>query len=111
VELLNFTNAVKVDIFSKLRMAFDAAKVRVPSDRTIREDLHSVHRVTMGGGGVTYRAPHTDDGHADRCTALALAMRAAATGAVGVLRDVSGIMIGTNRVTARHFTPRRLQAA
>jgi phage FluMu gp28-like protein len=26
---------------------------------------------------VTYRAPHTADGHADRCTALALANRAA----------------------------------
>jgi phage FluMu gp28-like protein len=32
--------------------------------------------VALAGGGVTYRAPHTADGHADRATALALALRA-----------------------------------
>jgi len=81
IDLVTFTNAAKVDVFSKLRMDFDAIKVRVPSDRAIREDLHSIHRVSLTGGGVTYRAPHTPDGHADRCTALALAIRASANAA------------------------------
>lgn len=83
VELLTFTNPVKVDLFSKLRMAFDAIRLRVPPTREIREDLHSMQRVSLAGGGVTYRAPHTVDGHADRCTALALALRAASTGHSG----------------------------
>jgi phage FluMu gp28-like protein len=48
----------------------------VPISRLVREDLHSVNRVTTASGGVTYRAPHSADGHADRCTALALALRA-----------------------------------
>jgi phage FluMu gp28-like protein len=76
VELVTFSNPVKVDLMSKLRMAFEARRVRVPVDRTIREDLHSVCRVVTSSGTVTYRAPHTDDGHADRTTALALAVRA-----------------------------------
>jgi phage FluMu gp28-like protein len=78
IELCTFSNTLKLEVFSKLRMDFERRCVRIPISRGIREDLHSMHRVTTPSGGVTYRAPHTDDGHADRCTALALAMRAAA---------------------------------
>lgn len=77
IELVTFSQTSKVDLFSKLRMAFEAQKVRVPISRVIREDLHSIHRVTSSNGGVSYRAPHSADGHADRCTAKALAHRAA----------------------------------
>lgn len=81
IELCNFSNALKTEVFPKLRMAFEARRVRVPVSRAVREDLHSVHRRVTPGGAVTYAAPHTADGHADRCTALALAVRAAALGA------------------------------
>jgi len=77
IELCNFTNHLKVNIFPKLRMAFEQKTLGIPINRAIREDLHSLNRVALAGGGVTYRAPHTTDGHADRCTALALAIRAA----------------------------------
>ena len=76
IELVTFSQNSKVDLFSKLRMAFEARRLRVPVDRVIREDLHSMQRVTSANGGISYRAPHTPDGHADRCTALALAVRA-----------------------------------
>lgn len=76
IELCTFTNPLKVEIFSKLKMAFEQKRVRIPVSRTVREDLHSVQRITGNTGLVTYRAPHTDDGHADRCTAKALAQRA-----------------------------------
>ncbi len=76
IELCAFSNAFKVEVFSKLRMAFERRGVRVPVNRAIREDLHSVNRVTSSNGQVSYRAAHTPDGHADRCTALALAVRA-----------------------------------
>ena len=66
IELCTFTNALKVDMFPKLKMAFDQKTLGIPVSRVIREDLHSVSRVALNGGGVTYRAPHTDDGHADR---------------------------------------------
>jgi len=55
----------------------------VPVARAIREDLHSINRVSTPTGQVTYRAPHSPDGHADRCTALALALRAAEQGHAG----------------------------
>jgi phage FluMu gp28-like protein len=77
IELCAFTPGLKVEIFSKLRMAFEKRSVRVPVSRAIREDLHSVNRVSGAAGQVSYRAPHNADGHADRCTALALAWRAA----------------------------------
>ena len=80
IELCNFTNALKVDIFSKLRMAFENRSVRVPVSRLVREDLHSLNRVSSANGQITYRAPHSADGHADRCTALALALRAGGDG-------------------------------
>jgi len=43
----------------------------------IREDLHAIHRRVSAEGRVSYRAQDTPDGHADRATALALALRAA----------------------------------
>lgn len=72
IELCQFTNQFKCDIFPKLRMAFERHGILVPVSRTIREDLHSVNRIVTGAGNITYSAPHTADGHADRCTALAL---------------------------------------
>ena len=82
IELCHFSNTLKLEIFSKLRMAFEKRGVRVPVSRTIREDLHSVNRVSTATGQMTYRAAHCADGHADRCTALALAVRAAGEGSV-----------------------------
>ena len=58
-------------------MSFEERKTRVPVDRVIREDLHSVCRVVSSNGSVSYRAPRSADGHADRATAKALAHRAA----------------------------------
>lgn len=91
IELCTFTNPLKVEIFSKLKMAFEQKRVRIPVNRTVREDLHSVQRVTGNSGLVTYRAPHNDDGHADRCTAKALAQRAAVSdGNPGAFHAPSG---------------------
>jgi phage FluMu gp28-like protein len=84
VELVTFTNDVKCEIFPRLRAEADRRMLGIPAGRAIREDLHSMCRVVTPAGNVTYRAPHTDDGHADRCTALALCVRAGdAQGFVG----------------------------
>lgn len=76
IELCNLSNPFKQEIFSKLKMRFEGAKLRIPISRVIREDLHAVQRVTTATGQVSYRAPHTEDGHSDRCSALALCVRA-----------------------------------
>jgi len=83
IELCVFSQTLKVELFSKLRMAFEKRVVRVPVNRAVREDLHSVNRVSSETGGITYRAPRGVGGHADRCTALALALRAGQGGAQG----------------------------
>lgn len=100
VELCTFTNPLKVEIFSKLRMSFENKLQRIPVDRSIREDLHSMHRVSTAGGSVTYRAPHTDDGHADRCTALALMWRAIGTGTAGAITAETVAQIRTGAPAA-----------
>ena len=76
IELVTFNQANKVELMSKLRIRADSKMLAIPISRTIREDLHSMHRITSPSGGVTYRAAHTEDGHADRCVGLALANRA-----------------------------------
>ncbi len=107
IQLCTFTNNLKVDIFPKTRMAFESKTLGIPVSRVIREDLHSINRVALAGGGVTYRAPHTDDGHADRCTALALALHACAQGG-GALSSTAGIHTGNRPAGRPVFTPRRL---
>jgi phage FluMu gp28-like protein len=77
IELCQFTAGLKAELFSKLRMAFEQRALRIPVSAAIREDLHGVQRITSSHGQVSYRATHNADGHSDRCTALALALRAA----------------------------------
>lgn len=81
IELVTFGLENKVEMMTKLRIRADSRLLGIPVSRVIREDLHSMHRVTSPGGGVTYRAPHSPDGHADRCVALALANRASKSSA------------------------------
>jgi phage FluMu gp28-like protein len=77
VELCTFTAGLKEEIFIKLRAAFERRSIFIPRSSDIREDLHSVHRVVSNSGHISFRASRTADGHSDRCTALALALRAA----------------------------------
>jgi len=81
IELCQFTNGFKVELFPKLKMRFESRTLGIPTRVVIREDLHSINRIVTQHGNVTYSAPHTDDGHADRCTGLALANRAQSFGA------------------------------
>jgi len=72
-----FTNPLKNEIFTRQKRAFEDRTIRIPVSRKLREDLHSIHRVAGKTGLVRYVAPHSADGHADRSTALALALHAA----------------------------------
>lgn len=76
VELCTFTAPFKRSLFPALRRAFEApTRLRIPVSRAIREDLHAMQQV-VANGQYNYWAPRTKDGHSDRCTALALAVRA-----------------------------------
>lgn len=77
LELLTFTAKLKRSLFPNLRRAFEApTKLRIPVSTEIREDLHEMQQV-ISNGEYDYWAPRTKAGHSDRCTALALAVRAA----------------------------------
>ncbi len=77
IELCQFTSALKNELFPTLRAAFERGRILIPKSTAIREDLHGMQKFVSGHGQLTFRAAHTVDGHSDRCTALALAVRAA----------------------------------
>jgi len=108
-DLVTFTASNKREMFPFLRRAFEApTKIRIPISRTVREDLHAMQQV-LSNGEYNYWAPRTREGHSDRCTALALAVRAAGSGHAGVIVDPSAIRLGGNGPSqSRLFTPRYL---
>jgi len=73
-----------------MRRTFEDKQVRVPVSRAIREDLHGLQKITTQSGLVRYLAPHNEDGHCDRATALALALRAAGDPSAGAVKSVTG---------------------
>lgn len=78
VELVTFTRAVKEELAVTMLRAFQDRKVRIPSNRQLREDLHGVRKYVTASGNVRYDAERTESlGHADRFWALALALHAA----------------------------------
>lgn len=80
IELCTFTAKLKRSLFPNLRRAFEApTRLRIPINTEIREDLHEMQQV-ISNGEYNYWAPRTKQGHSDRCTALALAVRAAGDG-------------------------------
>lgn len=90
VESVHLGAAVQEDLAARLRARFGDRTIRIPADPDVRRDLNSVRRVDLAGGGVRVETPRTEAGHADRFWALALAVRAATTGAeCGPVREDS----------------------
>lgn len=75
VEAISFTGKVKEELAYNLRINFEDKTVYIPSDNDIREDLHSVRKVTTASGNIRFDVVATEaKGHADRFWALALAL-------------------------------------
>jgi len=77
VEPVTFTIRSKEDLATSIKRAFEDKRIRIPVDRKIREDIHSIRKTTTSAGNVRFDAERSDDGHADRFWALALALHAA----------------------------------
>jgi phage FluMu gp28-like protein len=109
IELFKFTSGSKRLLFPTLRRKFESpTKIRIPKSRAIREDLHAMQQV-IKAGEFTYWAPRTREGHSDRCTALALAIRAAGESTAGAIRDPKSIHYGRPAwVRFPNFKPMRL---
>jgi phage FluMu gp28-like protein len=112
VELFTFTPRSKRLLFPTLRRKFEApCRVRIPISRAVREDLHAMQQV-VNKGEYSYWAPRTREGHSDRCTALALAIRAAGESTAGAIRNPSLIHFGKPAQTRMPvFTPMRLHVS
>ncbi|MDZ7831642.1 MAG: hypothetical protein U5L07_07805 [Desulfobacterales bacterium] len=76
VEAVTFTNAVKEALAYPVRHAFEERAIKVPNEGTIRKDLRSIKKVVTAAGNVRFDADRSEDGHADRFWALALALHA-----------------------------------
>jgi phage FluMu gp28-like protein len=76
LEAVVFTAERKREMFQTTRHALQSGRLLLPRHARIREDLASLQRIVTSAGRITIRAARTRDGHADRATALALALRA-----------------------------------
>ncbi len=77
VEGVLFTGPHKVDLANGLKKKFEDRQIRIPIDRRLRDDIHSVKRVATAGGNFRFDAERTEGSHADRFWALSLAVNAA----------------------------------
>ena len=74
VQPVQFTNAVKNDLFQGLHRVMEESRLVLPADRELREDINAMHRKISTGGNIQFTAPRRPDGHSDRACALALAV-------------------------------------
>lgn len=79
-EPVKFSLPVKDELASPLRGLFEDRRVRIPPSAEVREDLHSVRMTRTVAGHPRFDAARTEEGHADRFWALALACHAAGDG-------------------------------
>jgi len=77
LEAVTFTGDRKRELFERLKKTMQAHTLALPAAPVLRDDLGSVQRIVSPGGQIRYAAARTADGHADRSTALALAVHAA----------------------------------
>lgn len=79
VEGVTFTGSVKEALAYPVRGAMEDRKLRIPYDPAIRADLRAVTKVTTPSGNIRFTAERSENGHADRFWALALALHAGST--------------------------------
>ncbi|MDD3149928.1 MAG: hypothetical protein PHV68_03760, partial [Candidatus Gastranaerophilales bacterium] len=78
VEEITFTGPVKEELAYGLLRSMQDRNTRLPSQKEIREDLHSVKKTTTAAGNVRFDVEaDSTDGHADRFWSIALAVHAA----------------------------------
>ena len=78
VEAVTFSSKVKEQMAYGLRTEFEDRGIVIPADYAIREDLHSVKKITTTAGNIRFDVASSErtDSHADRFWALGLANHA-----------------------------------
>ncbi|MBR4956716.1 MAG: terminase family protein [Lentisphaeria bacterium] len=86
VEGIQFTGPVKEALAYPVKAAFEDLNLRIPEDRFLRADLRAIRKETTAAGNIRFSADRSENGHADRFWALALAIHAAGNGNIGPCR-------------------------
>ena len=86
VEGIQFTGPVKEALAYPVKAAFEDLNLRIPEDRFLRADLRAIRKETTAAGNIRFSADRSENGHADRFWALALAIHAAGNGNTGPCR-------------------------
>lgn len=77
VEGIEFTNAVKMELGTTLKIAMEDRNVHIPADRDLMVQIHSVRKTVTQAGNIRLDTEHDEKHHADKFWALALAIHAA----------------------------------
>ncbi len=121
IECVTFTPHVKEALAYPVRGKMEDKRLRIPYAPDVRADLRAVTKETTAAGNIRFTAERSENGHADRFWALALAIHAgaAAGAAVSMGRDPDRRETPSGRDHARmtsggffgRFTQRIRQAA
>lgn len=76
VEGVQFSGPVKEELAYPVKSAFEDLNVRIPFDRNLQSDLRAIKKETTASGNIRFSADRSENGHADRFWALALAIHA-----------------------------------
>jgi len=82
VEAITFTGKTKEELAYNLRTDFENKNKRIPVDSDLKEDLHSIRKVTTASNNIRFDVAQSEvSGHADRFWAGALSSYASKTDA------------------------------
>ncbi len=98
VEPITFTEAVKEELAVGLHPYFEDMAIRIPILDNLREDLHSIKKITTKANHVRYDAAASENGHGDRFWATALAAHAISKHADGPPKGASASTSPTSKI-------------
>lgn len=100
VEAVTFSGKSKEEMAYQLLTAFEDRNVRIPDEQLLKEDLHSIRKITTTAGNIRFDVEASEtDGHADRFWSLALANHAATSSNSGPILVASRRARQTRSVT------------
>lgn len=76
VDLVHFTQPSKAELATGMFERFANRAITIPDDPKLKNDVCAIRRIVSDNGSIRYDAHRTEEGHADRAWALALALRA-----------------------------------
>jgi len=76
VEAVTFNLETKSRMATFLKPIYEDRRIRMPRDRDLREDIHSIRKIAAPTGHFRFDAERSELGHADRFWAQALAASA-----------------------------------